>query len=152
MGMQEKIEINTKNKNLIPPELQLFQLYSKNDEIQTKDLLKLLRFLGHTMDPDSLTNLIKNESIGVTLNYEEFALINKKAKNYNIQESSIRKSFEYFDPQKTGFIPISVLEEIFPDPKNGEISDVEEIIRLLEQDEHGRINYESFLRRVYGGN
>lgn len=136
-------------QNITSIDLQVFQLYSKDNKLKIIDLLKCLRFLGHQIDEDSIYNITKDLKLNNELTFDEFSDLNIKIKKYSIKENNIRKSFEYFDQKKTGFIDISILEKLFPLTK-GDPSDLEELIRLLGEDDLGRINYESFLRRVYG--
>ncbi|KAF7701648.1 Calcium-dependent protein kinase 8 [Cucumispora dikerogammari] len=136
-------------------DFQVFQLFSHNKLLDTTHLLKYLRLCGHLIDIDSLYQLKLHSNLPINefITYEEFSLIVKEIKKYAIKEIDIRKSFEYFDEQKTGFIPISVLEKVFlnqVESKDGNLTDLEELIRLLGEDELGRINYERFLRHVYG--
>lgn len=126
---------------------QIFDLLSKNNELEIDKLLDVLRFLGHNISEENLNNL-KNDKV-LTSNiksYEELEEIRKEAIKYETTEKEIRKSFEYFDKQKTGFISVKVLEQIFKDFENNE---VRELIRLVGEDDEGRVNYESFLRLLY---
>lgn len=115
----------------------IFNLFSKNgDQIQTKDIPDMLRFLGYIP-----TNINTTEEL---VTYEQFLEICKDQPVFDKDE--LRRLFKTFDEKNDGTISVKDFFEIL-DYGEGKFLKYEkdEIMNYLSPNLSGVVNYQSFV-------
>ena len=85
------------------------------------------------------------------LGYTEFLAITIHLQRIESEEH-LRRAFEFFDKDGSGFIEVAELGEILAgDSKRTDASVVEEIMREVDRDKDGRVSYEEFLEMMKAG-
>lgn len=115
--------------------------------INPSDLIKVLKSQGYEQKNSTVFRLVNNLQVENTenVNFGEFLdLIASENVDINSEEE-IRKLFNIFDPENTGFIELSTLKKIAKEL--GDALDEQEIIELFtksDRDKDGKVSFQDF--------
>nr|ABF81834.2 calcium-dependent protein kinase 1 [Rubia cordifolia] len=128
---------------------------SNKGKIDINELRAGLNKLGHQMPEPDLQILMEAGDIHRDgyLDYGEFVAISVHLKKMGNDEDHLKKAFEFFDKNQTGYIEIEELRDALAD--TDEVDAIEEVIKAIIQDvdtdKDGRISYEEFATMMKSG-
>ena len=127
-----------------------FSLFDEdgNGSITTKELRKVKRMFGQNHTEEEIEKMINEFDAdgNGTIDFTEFlTMMAPKTKETN-SEGDIRATFQVFDKDGNGFISPAELRYVMTNIGNQlTIEEVDELIREVDCDGDGQVNYEEFI-------
>eukprot|EP00979_Chaetoceros_neogracilis_P014509 scaffold4677_cov232-Chaetoceros_neogracile.AAC.1 len=136
-----------------------FELFDTdgNGTIDTNELKAAMQNLGFDAKNHTVYQMISDIDRNGTgdINFDEFLDLMTVKLGDNDSEEEVRKVFNLFDDDKTGYITIQNLKRVAKDlNENMSDADLLEMIERADSDQDGQINFEDFYsimtRKVFG--
>ncbi|CAI9099986.1 OLC1v1036891C1 [Oldenlandia corymbosa var. corymbosa] len=129
---------------------------SNKGKIDINELRAGLTKLGHQMPEADLQILMEAGDVDNDgyLDYGEFVAISVHLKKMGNDDDHLKKAFDFFDRNQTGFIEIEELRDALADTDDVD-ANIEEVIKAIihdvDTDKDGRISYEEFATMMKAG-
>ena len=143
---------------LSPEKIQIyretFKAFDRNGDgtISTKELGVVMRTLGQNPTEAELSDLIAeiDQDGNGEIDFDEFVkLMSKKMKDSDIQEKSL-EAFKIFDRKNKGLIHVNEIRNILQNMgEKMQASEVESLIKDLELNSQGELDYNAFLNNIF---
>ncbi|XP_010546723.1 PREDICTED: calcium-dependent protein kinase 32-like [Tarenaya hassleriana] len=131
-----------------------FQVMDTNQrgKINIDELRLGLQKLGHNVSEDDLQILMEAGDVDKDgyLDCNEFVAISVHLRKMG-NDVHLKKAFEFFDRDRSGFIEIEELRDALSDEVDSTEEVVDAIIRDVDTDKDGRISYEEFAAMMKAG-
>ncbi len=128
----------------------IFQLFSRQPgNTVNKELIpNLLRQAGYTITNEEADSIIAS-IIEDEVDIDKFIEIAESTKNIPVNVNMIRAAFHLYDREKTGYINVGLFKNLLQE-EHDRLDDLEvdEIVRFMNPDSDGRINYEAWLKTI----
>lgn len=125
----------------------IFQIFSQQstNTVNREMIPNLLRQAGHTLlEKEAQMIVMKFKEENVTM--EQFIALANELKFNAVNMEKIKAAFRLFDYDNVGYIDVRTLKVILQDEFDE--LEVEEIVRAMNPDDDGRINYTSVLKML----
>ena len=148
----------TEQLQISPEKIQMyreaFKQFDRNGDgtISTKELGVVMRTLGQNPTEAELADLIAeiDQDGNGEIDFDEFLhLVSKKMKDSDIQDKSL-EAFKIFDRKNKGVIHINEIKNILMNMgEKMPASEVEMLIKDLELNAQGELDYNAFLANIF---
>ena len=119
--------------------------------IATTELGQIMKCLGQNPTPAELEAMIKEADKGGKgkIRLADFLNLMGKMNRATVSADELVKSFKFFDPKETGFIPAKEMKHVMKSigEKLSE-QEVEEMLKGCDIDGKGNLNYKSFIKSM----
>ncbi len=129
--------------------VEAFSLFDKDGDgtITTKELGTVMRSLGQNPTEADLQDMVNEMDVdrNGAIEFSEFLIMIVRKRADTDSEEELREAFKVFDKDGNGYISAAELKHVYTsigEPMTD--SEVEEVIREVDVDGDGQINYEEF--------
>ena len=158
MNKLKKIAIRVIAESLSEEEIvglkEMFKMMDTDNsgEISFEELKVGLRKVGSNLKEDDIRELMDAADVDRdgTIDYGEFLAATLHLNKIE-REENMYAAFAYLDKDKSGYLTTDELQQAVTDFNMGDIS-VEDLIREVDQDNDGRIDYNEFVTMMRKGN
>ena len=150
----KKVEKMPKEKENLQVYQEAFELLDKNKdgEITLDELKNFFNGLGEKMTDADLQDMINEADVegNGSITFDGFmALMNKKLRNEDVEEEII-ETFKKFDQDNNGLIgPEDIYNLLHNFNQDITISEAEEMIKNIDIDDDGMVNYKEFVKMIF---
>ena len=150
----KKVEKMPKEKENLQVYQEAFELLDKNKdgEITLDELKNFFNGLGEKMADADLQDMINEVDVegNGSITFDGFmALMNKKLRNEDVEEEII-ETFKKFDQDNNGLIgPEDIYNLLHNFNQDITISEAEEMIKNIDIDDDGMVNYKEFVKMIF---
>ncbi len=150
----KKVEKMPKEKENLQVYQEAFELLDKNKdgEITLDELKNFFNGLGEKMTDADLQDMINEVDVegNGSITFDGFmALMNKKLRNEDVEEEII-ETFKKFDQDNNGLIgPEDIYNLLHNFNQDITISEAEEMIKNIDIDDDGMVNYKEFVKMIF---
>ncbi|KAJ7545741.1 hypothetical protein O6H91_08G007900 [Diphasiastrum complanatum] len=122
----------------------------KSGTITLEELKNGLTLLGSSLVESEVTKLMQAADVDEngTIDYTEFIAATMNLNKIE-KEDRIRSTFRYFDKDKSGYITIEELNEVLREHSMGDHHIIQDILKEVDTDNDGRINYNEFVAMMH---
>lgn len=127
---------------------------SNRGKINIDELRAGLFKLGHQIPDTDLQILMEAGDVDMDgyLDYGEFVAISVHLRSLGKDEGHLRRAFEFFDRNQSGYIEVEELQDAFGDEVDTNSEEViNGILKEVDTDKDGRISYEEFASMMKAG-
>ncbi|KAK8556322.1 hypothetical protein V6N13_064361 [Hibiscus sabdariffa] len=136
----------------------IFQMFDKNGDgaITKKELNDSLENMGIFIPDTDLTQMIERIDVNgdMCIDIDEFSELYRTIMDNKDEEEDMREAFDVFDQNGDGYISVEELRSVLESLglKQGKaIEDCKRMIRRVDEDGDGRVNFTEFKQMMKGG-
>ena len=131
---------------------EVLDLYDPNNEgyVRSKDIAKILRAMGRTLENDEEQNFVQAADPDNTGVISKDNFLNTVEAMFSLPKENVNDlldAFKYFDIKNTGKISVKNFKKVLVDVGQGfSEEEADDILKYIEVDREGNINIKDFIQ------